>query len=283
MSKQSRGSGTGILPVKSCKGNASLHGHDGRSTVLIRQGAYLPHWTRDGGFYAVAFRLHDSLPAHVVAEWKAEHQRLLNKRTSSVADEKQLQELFSNRVERHLDAGCGACWMRMPAIADIVADALTYFDGVKDLRRGTGCQPVESRYRLLAWCVMPNHVHVVLRPNPGHELKHILHSWRSFTANEANKLLCPTGASWQPEYYDHLIRDEDDLFHAIEYALNNPLAAGLRDWRWVGCADDIVAILDNESGTGILPVKRSEHGQDGRATPHKATVRSTSEGLGYGG
>jgi REP element-mobilizing transposase RayT len=275
--------GTGILPV------VENHGQDGRATVRIRQGAYLPHWTRDGGFYAVVFRLHDSLPAHVLVEWKVERDRLLKKRSLTVADEQQLHRLFSDRVEKHLDAGYGDCWMRKPEIANVVANALNHFDG--------------GRYRLLAWCVMPNHVHVVARPNPGHELERILHSWKSFSANEANKLLHRSEAFWQPEYYDHLIRDEADLFHAIQYTLDNPLVAGLRNWRWIGCAADIVSLLDGEPdacGTGILPVTGAVsdrdashvHGQDGRATEHpdreecpstNPTIRSSLEELGYGG
>lgn len=276
--------GTGILPVKEAS-----HGQDGRATVHIRQGAYLPHWTRDGGFYAVVFRLHDSVPAHVVAEWKAERDRLLKKRLLTIADERRLPKLFSDQVEKHLDAGQGDCWMRKPEIADVVAGALKHFDG--------------ERYRLLAWCVMPNHVHVVVRPNPGHELERILHSWKSFSANHANRLLGRSGAFWQPEYYDHLIRDEADLCHAIEYTLDNPLAAGLRDWQWVGSAPDMAAILDAESGTGFQPVNSGEpaaltppHGQDAHATSpawhgHPAreqrpranrTTGSNLEGRGYG-
>ena len=89
-----------------------------------------------------------------------------------------------------------------------------------------------------------------------------------------------------------MIRDEADLFHAIEYTLNNPPAAGLRDWPWLGCTTELAAILDNECGTGILPVNESTHGQDGRATDYQAQERRSPadsaiptnlEGLGYGG
>ena len=131
MAERSVARGTGILPVKE-----AIHGQDGRATVRIRLGAYLPHWMRDGGFYVVVFRLHDSLPAHVVAEWKAERERLPKKRTLTSADEEEMQRLFSERVEKHLDAGYGDCWMRKPEVADAVANALTHFDG--------------ERYRLLA-------------------------------------------------------------------------------------------------------------------------------------
>jgi type I restriction enzyme R subunit len=113
-------------------------------------------------------------------------------------------------------------------------------------------------------------------PLPGHELPEIAHSWKSFTANEANKLLGRTGQFWQPEPYDHLIRDDEDLEHSIEYALNNPWVAELEDWRWVGYADDLASIL--ESGTGILPV--SNQGQDGPATDGQATDSPATGGQG---
>jgi REP element-mobilizing transposase RayT len=75
-----------------------------------------------------------------------------------------------------------------------VADALRHFDG--------------ERYRLVAWCVMPNHVHAVVQPAAGHVLEEIVHSWKSFTAHQANKLLGRTGPFWMAEAYDHLVRDE---------------------------------------------------------------------------
>jgi type I restriction enzyme M protein len=81
----------------------------------------------------------------------------------------------------------------------------------------------------------------------GYSLDGILHSWKSFTAKEANKVLARTGAFWQPESFDHLIRDEQDFTHAVEYVLNNPAKAGLSDWKWVG-------------GTGVPPVEELEKG-----------------------
>ena len=95
---------------------------------------------------------------------------------------------------------------------------------------------------------MPNHVHVVIQPFAGKtttagtavphsELSEILHSWKSFTSKEANKLLRRSGDFWQAEYYDHLIRDESDFRHAVRYVLDNPIKAGLRNWKWVGLTD----------------------------------------------
>ncbi len=93
-----------------------------------------------------------------------------------------------------------------------------------------------GRYYLHAWCVMPNHVHVVYTALPGHSPKDIHHSWNSYTAHQANKILTRSGTFWEAEGFDHLIRSIDDLQWFIEYTENNPVAAGLcrnkDDWRW---------------------------------------------------
>ncbi len=135
-------------------------------------------------------------------------------------EERRLDKLFSSRVEKYLDAGAGKCWMRREDVAEVVAGALRHFHG--------------ARYQLFAWCVMPNHVHTVAQPLTGCELADIVHSWKSFTAKEANRLIGRAGQFWQAEPYDHLIRDEDDFQCQVEYVLTNPARAGLKNWKWVG-------------------------------------------------
>ncbi|MEN8255338.1 MAG: transposase, partial [Verrucomicrobiota bacterium] len=191
----------------------------------VRQGAHLPHWTREGGVYAVAFRLADSLPQPVLVSWKTERDNIVRnaeqqKRPLSVAEENRLRQLYSKKVESYLDAGHGECGLRRDGVAKMMTEVLQCFDG--------------TRYDLLAWCIMPNHVHVVLHPLKGFDLPGILHSWKSYSAKEANRMLGREGAFWQPEYYDHLIRDEADFRHAVEYVLGNPVKAGLVDWKWCG-------------------------------------------------
>jgi REP element-mobilizing transposase RayT len=239
--------------------------------LRIRRGAYLPHWTREGAIYAVTFRLADALPQSVVNAWEKEREEIVvrahrQKRELNQPERAELQRLFSEKVEKYLDAGHGACWMKQPPVADLIEKALKHFDG--------------ERYRLLAWCVMPNHVHVVVKPASGQKLSAINHSWKSYTANKANRLLGRSGTFWQPEPYDHLIRDDADLEHAIEYVLNNPIAAGLQNWRWVGHANDLSLIL--EGGTGILPVTEREfHVQDGHAT-RGTGILTVSESRSHG-
>ncbi|MSU23660.1 MAG: hypothetical protein EXS32_07540 [Opitutus sp.] len=189
--------------------------------ATVRQGAYLPHWTLDGAIYHTVFRLADALPAAVVERYRRERAALLVEagEHSSRDTHDRLRELFSERIELLLDAGHGGCWLAQPKIAELIAGALRHFDG--------------ERYHLHAWCVMPNHVHVVFQPITGHGLTVILHSWKSFTANAANGALGRAGEFWQKESYDHIVRDADDLERTIRYVRENPISAGLANWRWV--------------------------------------------------
>lgn len=118
-----------------------------------------------------------------------------------------------------LNHGLGACWLARDDVAALAANALRYFDG--------------TRYVLHAWCIMPNHVHVILQPRHEHPLPAIVRSWKIFVAREANRQVSRSGPFWQPEYYDHLIRSERELSKAVQYVQANPAKAGLDNWRWV--------------------------------------------------
>ena len=148
----------------------------------------------------VTVRLHDSMPAERRHEWEA----ILRLR-----DATQRQ----SRLQTYLDAGYGSCWLRESRIAALVEAALWYHDG--------------SRYRLLAWVVMPNHVHVVFHQMQGHPLPGVVHSWKSYSAREANRLLGREGPFWYREYHDRYMRDERHLERAIAYVHANPVQAGL--------------------------------------------------------
>ena len=196
--------------------------------VHIRRGAYLPHWNRESAIYFVTFRLADSLPQELLKEWLWEQDCLIRNQGhggQSLPSEEiaHIERAHSEKVEAYLDASHGVCWMQRNGIAAIVADALLHFD--------------RQRYDLFAWCVMPNHVHVVVRPDISHSLSSIIHSWKSFTAKEANKALKRDGHFWQSEYYDHLVRSEADMRHCAEYILSNPQKGGLHHWKWVGATD----------------------------------------------
>jgi REP element-mobilizing transposase RayT len=191
--------------------------------VKMRQGAHLPHWTLEGAIYHVVFRLADSLPADVLARFRAEREALVHAAklagASPVDLAARLRALFSQRIESVLDGGLGACWFARHDLAALAADSLRKFDG--------------TRYALHAWCVMPNHVHALVQPQDSHELPDILKSWKGFIARESNRRLSRPGEFWQPEYYDHLIRSEAELAQTVRYIQSNPSQAGLPNWPWV--------------------------------------------------
>ena len=108
-------------------------------------------------------------------------------------------------------------------IAGAVAAALRFRDG--------------KHYRLLAWCIMPNHVHVVVRLLPGTDLATVLKTWKQFSSKAANQVLGKSCRFWQKEYYYRLIRNEQEFSRAIRYVVENPVKAGLKNWPWVWCAD----------------------------------------------
>jgi valyl-tRNA synthetase len=157
----------------------------------------------------------------------------------------ELQRLHSTKIEAFLDAGHGQCVLRDPQSAEIVQNALKHFD--------------KERYELVAWTIMPNHVHVILRPLPGQELSAIIHSWKSYTSKEINQRLGRRGSLWMDEYYDHLIRDERDFRAQISYVLTNAEKAGLQEWSWQGV---IPSTPDEERGQDALDTR----GRDARDT-----------------
>jgi REP element-mobilizing transposase RayT len=96
-------------------------------------------------------------------------------------------------------------------------------------------------YLLDAYCVMPNHVHLVCTPLSNEygeiPLSKIMHSFKGSTARQANLVLGRQGAFWQHESYDHVVRDPEELRRIVNYVLDNPLRAGLPE-RWTYCRDN---------------------------------------------
>lgn len=186
---------------------------------------HLPHLDMPGTVQAVTFRLADSMPVHVVA------------RLAAMEDSPAKRKLR----EDWLDRGRGTCCLRMPEIARLVEDALLHFDG--------------ERYRLCAWCVMPNHVHVLFEVGTT-PLGEIVKSWKGYSAREANRVLGRRGAFWEEEYWDRYMRDERHHRETVRYLENNPVKARLtktpdpREWPWSSARRrDAFGRLPSERGT----------------------------------
>ena len=112
--------------------------------------------------------------------------------------------------------------LKEPEIAQIVEDALLHFEG--------------ERYLLMAWTIMPNHMHVLIEPKDGYVLGDIVSSWKRFSARKANRQLGRDGPFWQSDYWDTYIRNERHFNSTISYIENNPVKARLvkstTDWPW---------------------------------------------------
>ncbi len=186
-----------------------------RDTPVARYGRYLPHWRQPGATYFVTFRLADSIPAEKLRQWETELEEWLKKNPEphSPAQRDEYNQRFTERFHAWLDAGEGACILKRPDIASIVAEALRHFDG--------------DRYALGHFVVMPNHVHVIVKPLGEHTLEDITHSWKSFSAHQINESLKREGRLWQPESFDYLIRTETQLEKFSAYIRENPGKAKL--------------------------------------------------------
>jgi putative transposase len=131
-------------------------------------------------------------------------------------------------ADAELDRGHGAQLLRKAENALIVETCILRDHGL--------------RYALAAWCIMPNHVHVVIEQFAGHDLDTIVQAWKSVTAHTINKREQRRGQLWQREYFDRFMRDEEQFARTVNYVENNPVAAGLvthpQDWRfssaWAG-------------------------------------------------
>ncbi len=172
------------------------------------QRGYLPHRDAPGLTQFITFRLHDSLPLSRRGEWEA----LLR-----IEDNRQRQI----RLEDYLDRGHGACWLHRPELAGLAEDVLRESD--------------RQVCELLAWAIMPNHVHVLVRIRDT-PMAVLIKGWKGRIAREANKLLRRQGPFWEREYWDTYMRDAEQLARARRYIEQNPVKAGLvrepKDWPW---------------------------------------------------
>ncbi|MBX7172822.1 MAG: transposase [Pyrinomonadaceae bacterium] len=174
---------------------------------------YLPHF--DGGetLQFVTFRLFDSLPKSVLEGWILEFER--NKTEDYDVE-------LRKRIEKFLDQGYGSCFLKNDEVAFIVEDTLLFHD--------------KEKYNLIAWVVMPNHVHFLARSLEDFGWSEIMHSIKSYTSKKANKILQRTGRFWQVESFDRYIRNYEHFTKTIDYIENNPVKAGLcakkSDWRF---------------------------------------------------
>jgi len=222
---------------------------------------HLPHYQPEGETYHVVFRLAGSIPATVLKELRFQREEEEKRIAGMVSGSKKAAFLrdcrwkFFEQVDKLLNRNNrGPFWLNKPAIAELVQAAIHFYDGRK--------------IDLIADSIMPNHVHMVFQlldqtsavaglrrdgvPSykasvrrvsdptkagrdrvPSYTVTDIIGSIKKFSALRANRILGRRGAFWHNESYDRVIRNAEELERTIQYALMNPVRAGLcKDWRY---------------------------------------------------
>jgi putative transposase len=201
----------------------------------------LPHHQPRGATLLVNFRLAGSLPTDVIERLKAETEDL-EKWLLEIPDpnerfklrELEQRKLFGKWNDVLHSTKYGPFYLQEDCIAEVVANSIRYHD--------------DEWFEVVAFCIMPNHVHLVITPyakseTSDYSLTQIMHNIKRNSAKQANQILGRTGTFWQHESYDHFVRDEAELERIIKYVLNNPVKAGLIDdwfkWKWSYCKYEI--------------------------------------------
>ena len=223
----------------------------------------LPHWYLPGATFFITYRLFGTLPKSILARLRQKKETLLRQQPPEVPRDIHRayvhRKLFAS-YDQYLDQSLDIDWLRRPDIAAMIRENLYYHHSQK--------------YRLRSYCIMPNHVHLVIeslksdnhstfnnlidpaitnvevhpfsesvgeRKDRQSPLAKIMHSLKSYTAHKANELLARSGRFWQTESYDHWIRDESELERIVNYIAGNPVSAGLvtrpQDWYFSSCHD----------------------------------------------
>jgi type I restriction enzyme R subunit len=192
-----------------------------------------PHWYQPGVTYFITFRTEDSIPAEVANSWYLRRADWLRRRgidplaydwqarmrALPETEQHQFHIAFSREFLEYLDKGHGACVLRRPDLARIVAESPHHFDG--------------RRYHLGDFVVMPNHVHLLACLLGNTDLQEQCYSWKKFAATAINRALGRAGRFWQEESFDHLVRSPEQFDYFRAYIAENPQRAGLRSGEYL--------------------------------------------------
>jgi REP element-mobilizing transposase RayT len=180
----------------------------------------LPRIQPEAATLFVTSRLAGSLPIEVMERLNQEKEKLYrelenisNKSEREKKTYAEFERLFSKWDDALDSSDTGINYLSDTRVANLVSESIHYRNG--------------KVYDLIAFSIMPNHMHLVFTPlkddtEKYYPLSKIMHSLKRHTAHEANILLDRSGEFWQHENYDHYIRNEAELERIIKYVLYNP-------------------------------------------------------------
>ena len=166
----------------------------------------LPHINPENAVFFITYRLAGSLPKHILEQ--SSYDKEISENPTN----------YFEKLEALLDSETGE--LLKPEIAEIVTESLWYYD--------------KKYYTLLAYCIMHNHVHLLINTNnyPYKNLFSIMKVIKGVSARKVNKFRHKTGQLWHHESYDRMVRDRNELASTISYIKNNPVKAGLvENWK----------------------------------------------------
>lgn len=189
----------------------------------------LPHWDVPGATYFITSCLDGSIPALGLLDI-ANYARELETRSQPIGlsgaewQDRRLKLIFG-RTDHWLDSARAARHFERADLARVAVDSMFHFAG--------------ERYDLLAFAVIPSHIHWVFRPleswveslgstvDKWSPRERIMHSLKTFTAQNCNRASQVHGRFWQEESYDRCVRDDAELERIVVYVEQNPVVAGL--------------------------------------------------------
>lgn len=164
----------------------------------------LPHWAQRNAVQFITCRLADSLPQEKLDEYRNLRQRLYyegNKELWSV----EVQQMV-DRIVYWLCKGYGEMILRDAAVRDIVVKTIDFWNN--------------KRYQLLAYVIMPNHLHMLLTPAVEEDMYLTLRDFKHYTTREINRYLNRRGSVWHSDSFDRMPRNNKEYNRYLGY--NNP-------------------------------------------------------------
>jgi len=199
--------------------------------IIEQHWNHCPHYQLSEGITFITWRLAFTLPKHIIDLFREITETDSDIAKGIIQPHKPVSYLLGKFWE--YDQALGnfqqpGFSLNDPILAEIVTNAFHYFNGTK--------------YDLHAYCVMSNHIHLVIGAKKNEQgsyflMSSVVQSLKRYTANQINKALGKTGQIWDDYYFDRIIRDYEDYRNVINYTLNNPVKAGIVDdsSKWKDC------------------------------------------------
>jgi len=199
----------------------------------------IPHYQETGCTLFITFRLNFKLPRSFLIdfeEYKAATFKRFNTNTAeyNIANKK-IYDYYDNYINLNSTEND---YLKDDSVAQIIHEHLLKFDHVL--------------YDLICYSIMPNHVHILIRPlvsesGKPYKMGYIMMRIKGATSIYINLLLNRSGDLWQREYFDYMVRSEKEYFNIIHYILMNPVKARLvkemSDWKWSWFSQEIATIV----------------------------------------